>query len=295
MRRSQAAKDLSLLMQDDEALVRAELSEPDHEDYALITDYLANELSPADRARVEERLRTDAEFRALAEPMIMVWKLPFPLDGEPDLADRAEAEHAMKKFRERIELQRRGFHTPTVEEKRARRRRWRRAFVTTIGGVIMGTVAMWLTPRLIPVPAPTMYVHEDAPPSAERSARLPDATEVALGPGTHLRYSRWLASGHNTVNLNGEATFTVPAGRREALVVAGAGVEIKVTGGRFTVQAYDALPVAYVVVHEGRVQVRARTVYGSSEVETVRAGQRVRVGPALRIMYVDDVPIGSHQ
>ena len=39
-----------------DAAVRAQLSNPDDSDYALITDFLAGELSPEDRAPVEERL-----------------------------------------------------------------------------------------------------------------------------------------------------------------------------------------------------------------------------------------------
>jgi len=284
---------------EDEALVRAELSEPDHEEYALITDYLANELSPEDRLRVEERLRTDAEFRALAEPIMMIWNLPFPLDKEPDARDRAEAAAAAEKLRKRIEMHRQGIHTPTVQERHAKQRFWRKlirgTIGMTVGGLLTAKLVMWLFPRVFPVPAPKMYLYMDAPARAERAARLPDATEVALGPGSHLRYSRWLTSVDNTINLNGEATFTVPPGRRDALVIAGAGVVVKATGGRFTVQAYDALPVAYVVVHEGRVQVQARTVYAGSAFELVKAGERVRVGPALRIMLVNDAPIASHQ
>ena len=89
MIRFRAARDASLetsgAMDDD--VVRAELREPDTEDYGLVTRYLAGELSPVDRERVEERLRTDPKFRALAEPLIAIWKLPLPLDREPDRFD----------------------------------------------------------------------------------------------------------------------------------------------------------------------------------------------------------------
>src|SRR5690348_10623452 len=74
-----------------EAAVRAEIG-PEYDEYALITDYLAGELSPADQERVKERLRTDPKFRALAEPLIMVWNRSVPPDREEDLADTVEAE-----------------------------------------------------------------------------------------------------------------------------------------------------------------------------------------------------------
>src|SRR5690242_3288477 len=101
---------------EDEALVRAELSEPDTADYGLITDYLAGELSPEDRARVEERLRTDPKFRALAEPLIMMmWEL------SPE-ADRVADERSVQAFRARLELQQTDTYAPILEKKFANRR-----------------------------------------------------------------------------------------------------------------------------------------------------------------------------
>ena len=72
------ARDLSTYRPDEteaDAVVRAELSEPDTEDYGLITDYLAGELSPADRERYEQRMRTDPEFRDAARRLT---QLPAP-------------------------------------------------------------------------------------------------------------------------------------------------------------------------------------------------------------------------
>src|SRR5690348_16757624 len=124
--RRRAAADGSIELQDEalEAAVRAEIGE-DYDDYALITAYLAGDLSPADRQRVEERLGADQKFRALAEPLMMVWKRSVPVEEPEDLATRNAAEQSWERLKKRIELETQGIHQLTLEEKSTRRRRWR--------------------------------------------------------------------------------------------------------------------------------------------------------------------------
>ena len=267
---------------DDEALVLAQSSEPNDAEYALITDFLAGELSAEERKRVEERLRTDDKFRALAEPFIMIWNVQGPLDREADRADRIHAERLWERFEKRMALEEVGIHTPTLQEKHAKRRNRRRFVFGTIATMIIGWLAAWLRPQLIPVPS--MYAHADAPVYQDVSSKLPDETEVTLTAGSHLSYRRWFSgSDERTLNLNGEATFTIAPGPRPALVVDGAGVEVKASAGRFSVHSYDGEPTAYVQVHEGSAEVRANTLYGKGEVLTLHAGEGVRVGPGLHI------------
>jgi len=151
---------------------------------------------------------------------------------------------------------------------------------------VLGT---WLRPHLVPVP--TAYVHADAPRDAEASARLPDETQVILAPGSHLSYRDWFTPhDEREVTLNGQGTFTVARGARKAMTIQGAGVEVSASNARFTIHAYDTEQIAYVIVHEGRARVRARTVYGTSESMTLNAGESARVGPQLLITR-GDAPI----
>src|SRR5690348_2581942 len=101
-------------MSDDEleAAARAEIGQ-EYDDYTLIDDYLAGDLSPADRERVEERLRTDPKFRALAEPVKLVWHYTRPEEREDNLADHVRAEDGWLKLKQRIELDEVGISTPT--------------------------------------------------------------------------------------------------------------------------------------------------------------------------------------
>ena len=144
------------------------------------------------------------------------------------------------------------------------------------------------------VPVPSAYFHSDAPADKPLMARLPDETEVTLVPGSHLSYLWWFGkAGADTLKLDGEGTFTAARGGRLPLVVAGPGVEVKALEARFSIEAFVARPVAYVKVHEGRVQVRPRTLTGYGEALTLQAGQGAVVGPGLHIERMDS-PSTTH-
>jgi hypothetical protein len=166
---------------------------------------------------------------------------------------------------------------------------WRRrgqVVVATAGAQLTVAVGVWLRPRLFP--APSVYLHVDAPRDAKRSTRLPDETQVTLSPGSHLSYSTWFSPhDERELTLNGEGTFAVARGARTALRLDAARVEVSASNARFTVHAYNAVPVAYVIVREGLVRLRARRVNGFSKVVTLSAGEGARVGPNLEIVRND--------
>jgi hypothetical protein len=165
------------------------------------------------------------------------------------------------------------------------RRRWQ-VVVATVGGQLTIVGGVWLHSRLFP--APSVYLHVDAPRDAERSTRLPDETQVILSPGSHLSYSTWFSPhDERELTLNGEGTFAVARGARAALTLAAASVEVSASNARFTVHAYNAEPVAYVIVRDGLVRLRARRVNGFSKVVTLSAGEGARVGPSLEIVRED--------
>ena len=279
---------------DDEAAIRAQLSDPNDAEYALVTDYLAGELSLEMRERVEELLQTDAKFRAFAEPLIMIWNVAGSSDREEDLADRIEAQRQWDKLERVMELEKLGIHTPTLAERRTKRRKRQRVVLSTIAGLVSGALLAWLQHKLIPIPS--LYLHADAPYHEEVSRRLPDETEMTLLPGSYVWYSRSFAdSGKHTLNLDGDASFAMARGPRSPLEVDGAGIEVKAYEGRFTVEAYDAIPIAHVIVYEGRVEVRPRTVYyGRGETLTLQTGEGARVGPGMYIER-EQVPIAGRR
>lgn len=275
-----------------EAEALAKLGDPDFAEDQLIVDYLLDELSPEDRARVEDRMRTDSKFRARAESLMMIWNIPLPgeISRKPSLVTHEVAKRTWKKLRERIELEEaRGIHAPTQAERRATWRRRREIVLATMGGLLVMAIGVWLRPRLIP--SPSAYVHADAPRDAEGSARLPDQTQVILAPDSHLSYTDWFTPhDEREVTLNGQGTFTVARGARAPMTIRGPGVEVSASNARFTIHAYATEPIAFVIVYEGRAEVRARTVHGSSASLTLSAGEGASVGPKLLIRR-GDVPL----
>ena len=169
------------------------------------------------------------------------------------------------------------------------KRTWRhrrQVVVATVGAQLTVAAGVWLRARLFP--APSVYVHVDAPRDAERSTRLPDETQVILSPGSHLIYSSWFAPhDERELTLNGEGTFAVARGARKDLTLAAASLEVSASKSRFTVHAFDAEPVAYVIVREGLVTLRARRVNGFSSFVTLSAGEGARVGPNRQIVRDD--------
>ena len=169
------------------------------------------------------------------------------------------------------------------------KRTWRhrrQVVVATVGAQLTVAVGVWLRPRLFP--APSVYVHVDAPRDAERSTRLPDETQVILSPGSHLSYISWFTPhDERELTLNGEGTFAVARGARTALTLAAASLEVSASNARFTVHAYDAERVGFVIVREGLVRLRARRVNVLSKDITLSAGEGARVGPNLEIIRED--------
>jgi hypothetical protein len=74
-----------------------------------VNRYLGGELSPANRQRVEELMRTDLEFRAHVEKRTNEWNSP---EREADLAVFALAELGMEQLIVRLELERDGIRVP---------------------------------------------------------------------------------------------------------------------------------------------------------------------------------------
>src|SRR5689334_7692278 len=104
-------RDVSTVWYEDsgsEALVRAELSEPDTDDYRLVTDCLVGEASPEDRQLYEARKRNEPQFRELAEWLELIWEQHRRLVPEPSRAALMEAERTMEKFWRRVDLEERG-------------------------------------------------------------------------------------------------------------------------------------------------------------------------------------------
>ena len=286
MTRSSLQRSLDMLIEPEdaklEARVRAELGN-DYDDYMLITDYLSGALSAEDRARVEERLRTDDRFRDFAAPLRRAWRFPRPRDRKEDPLD---AERAWQKIKTQIELEEAGVRIRDLENRPTFLRRHWPTLVAICGVLITAVVGFWQHPLPRWDPAPQVFVNADTAGTRDLSLTLPDATQLTLAPGSHVNYARWFSKDERTLFVDGEATFTVPHSSGETLVVKGANFEVRADAGSFTVHAFSHDPFAYVQVNEGTAAVRGRTVYYDGALMTLRAGEGVRIGPGILVTPV---------
>ena len=83
---------------------------------------------------------------------------------------------------------------------------------------------------------------------------LPDGSVIEMNSGTEIRYSRFYRFSNRTIELNGEAFFTVADHGHPFIVVAN-GVSVEVTGTQFNVRSWhdDLSRETIVTVAEGEV------------------------------------------
>ena len=83
---------------------------------------------------------------------------------------------------------------------------------------------------------------------------LPDGSLVWLNSGSEIAYNNFFSAQNREITLTGEAYFDVGKNEDLPLVVDCSGLEVKVLGTRFNVNAYEDNSVAEVVLEEGSVE-----------------------------------------
>jgi ferric-dicitrate binding protein FerR (iron transport regulator) len=151
--------------------------------------------------------------------------------------------------------------------------RWARRVLAVAA---VAAVCVWGVDRLTPygrVMRAAWQVVESTSVGEVRRLRLPDNTDVVLGPETTIRYRVDRSRGRRDVWLDGEARFAVAAapGRRFRVYAAHSTAED--IGTTFTVRAYRTDSMVRVVVLEGAVVLRARSATRSSHARTLIAGE----------------------
>src|SRR5690606_14174501 len=84
---------------------------------------------------------------------------------------------------------------------------------------------------------------------------LPDGSTVLLAPDSRVQYASGFGKSHRTIDLQGQALFTVTHSEGVAFVVRAKDVETLVLGTTFGVRRYTSDSLAEVIVAAGRVAV----------------------------------------
>jgi ferric-dicitrate binding protein FerR (iron transport regulator) len=195
-------------------------------DIALITDYLAGELSSSDEARVEHRLEDDEVFFDKVFPLVQAWRMPHRF-RKPKTRHRttwigALAAAAVLAFVV-FEAPRRGIRFGA-----------QRALPVVVSGVSIATG-----------------------PIETREVMLEDSTRVVLRPQTTLAYSRALNAGKAAVaRVRGEAVFDVARTRTPLTVETSAG-STSLGTGRYAIRCLEGAREMLVTVERGSAMLRS--------------------------------------
>jgi transmembrane sensor len=123
---------------------------------------------------------------------------------------------------------------------------------------------------------------EKAPASALASVILPDGTSVSLNAGSVITYKKGFGSTHRTLHLKGEAWFEVKKNADLPFVISAGEANIRVTGTKFNVKAYNRLNDIRVTVTEGTVKFYSNV--GSDKEVTLHAGETGVMNKSDRIV-----------
>ncbi len=115
--------------------------------------------------------------------------------------------------------------------------------------------------------------------------QLPDGSTALLAPGTRVRYPSSFGKTSRTIELTGQALFTITHASGTPFIVRTAEADTRVLGTSFAVRQYDADTATHVIVAEGKVSV-SNHFGGLSEIVTT--GQELRA-TSRRLSWVRQV------
>ncbi len=207
--------------------------------------YCAGQCSAAESARIAEWIAADPVRQAQVEALRAEWL------ASGFLLDARRVDVLWRRLETRLPAPARPAHVAAV---------WR---IAAGMALVAGGAALWwfVGERGMDRPgsvASAPMVHTAATPRGQRAQfRLPDGTQVMLGPASTMRYAIAADRGPRMVSLEGGAYFVVTHDAERPFVVRTAHGVATDLGTRFAVRAYPADSVIDVIVADGKVSLRA--------------------------------------
>lgn len=271
---------------------------------SVLARYLSGECTPDEAWAVERWLGEDGANRQELERLAAAWGRP---RETAEMRPAPDVEAFWQRLRKRIEASglpevrvvRRPRSSPTFAL--GARSRWSTA-MRVAAAITLVTGAGLAGRTLLDAPAkPAELTHNVVSTTRGQrlSVRLADGTLVALAPSTTMRIPSTYGIKERTVQLEGEAAFTVTHDSTRPFAVETRLAVARDLGTRFLVRAYADDPLTDVVVAEGLVAVGRADSAGagaplSSDSLVVARGERVRVGPAGRLALTRGVPLDRY-
>lgn len=99
------------------------------------------------------------------------------------------------------------------------------------------------------------WIINEAPMGNMSKVTLPDGSEIWLNAGSKIKYATNFNVDDRYINLKGEAYFHVSTNKEKPFTVNASGIEVKATGTRFNVKAYDEEEIIETTLEEGIISV----------------------------------------
>lgn len=242
-------------------------------DWEALGRFVSGESAPAEAEAVAAWLAAHPEdaqlLHALGEATAPLANPSAPIDTE----------RALAKVLARRDTMTAPDDVPSLEAARRRRERaapvrrsWSRpltAIAATLAIVVAGSV-VWRSRTAAPADASVAIARFATAAGAIDSLRLPDGSEVVLGPGSTLTPSATFGGADRDVTLDGEAYFVVSRDDARPFTVRTRDARVVDLGTAFTVQTTAEHGVS-VVVTSGRV--RLSPAHGSDGALELAAGE----------------------
>jgi transmembrane sensor len=139
--------------------------------------------------------------------------------------------------------------------------------------ISLGSMAWFFTHQ--PQTIPETFTSVMAENGQISKVELPDGSMVWLNAGSKLTYNNFFSAENRNVTLTGEAYFDVVKNANLPLVVDCNGLQVKVLGTRFNVNAYEVGKTAEVVLEEGAVELINTTT--NDNFYRMKPGERIKV------------------
>ncbi len=274
---------------------------PDHVPWSALGRYLAGELPASELEELRRWIDASPDHAELVEQLRQLWA------GEPRFGQSWDVEAAIRRVMQPAAGPARIIQLPAFyrEDPRSAWARARRLALRVAAVVALVAGGVWMLERRAPDGSPgQIATSEVRTPRGQRAAlRLPDGSQVMLGPATTIRYAVATDRGARTVDLDGEAYFTVTHDSTRPFTIRTAHGVATDLGTRFGVRAYATDSVVEVAVAEGKVslapvsadrsagRVRAEAVLAGGDLGTVTASGRLSaergVDVARRLAWTD--------
>jgi transmembrane sensor len=242
------------------------------DDVALLDRYLAQEVTPEERARVDAWLTSRPDWR---DALGVLQTAPEGDPGEAFVGDMKADIHRLRGVISTEMLAGRQSRREADASPRAWRRIVPQKILSTRGLPLLSfaMIAVLFVVTAIAIPArktqriapadPRTYATS---PGQRAMVNLTDGSRVLLGPATTVTVGRYSRAATVDVRVMGEALFTVAHHTDRTFLVRTGNAVVRVLGTTFSVRRYGTDTRTQVVVADGRVAVQG----------TGRADQNVR-------------------